>query len=923
MSEKEIFGCTAFGLGDQVFQVEGEASSQSFYLADAVLPVNPSGRILTGDIAENERIHSGLYWPPEARVQQGKPLRRAPIPCVWYGLVEAGDQLVRWHVGRGVSFTLSRILSTHVVDLLKQSGCRPQDMAVLAIPDALDEFGQDALLRDFKFSGFENIQLLWRPVASALSWLSELDQNNAFDTSTDDMEHIIVVYIGPDGVEMNTFMLRRQEFDNVTFVIPVRERPQHISTVVGFDWAANTLDAAYPDIDDGAFWQAFTDFPHVWEAMSERQFSSDLEEWSFKDRWTFWKPDTNLRNCAHQLSTSPNTRLRKLLEYSCGLFKINVREEDSPNDESLTNLFAKVLESKRQSHLRGVIVAGPLCPSTLPAWIQTAEEGLRAQGINGISTSPQLDMIWLAHEKDAILDGCAEYGRRLDMGLPTYLDTLPQLAMLVEQRGEHVWEALLSAETCEGGKPYKPTTIQGKFGIQAGAQNLQVYLKKGGIRRRANLETAIELKDDKTSLSKEKCIEIDNKIQRAGTYEDVLKFVANGNNDLSSYSKKRARELFGNPFRKAIFAFPSVPDKKMPVDISVEIRPASGLAQITLVPSNPEDCFFLKGRQIFLDYSTMEEADPPPPPTLGWPTVVKIKVDPTASFLKFSRWKINQYLQTPPDNPQFINMVEGVSKVLFGSSWIDGDLGYVKSIDQDGMAGTDKGSQKIDAIASKVERDFSYVQSDNKRKFITKMTWLFGKTPENMKQGIYEYITGPYGNNWNWMIEAAGRSFTTGEDYQLLYYRILKRINSNQNNTFPICCSNALWRVLSMRENSPMHFTRLQAKTFTEEAVKKMEQEAGVGNYQNKFFKAARLFLFLLRFRVVDQDFLDPDKPLDSDLFERTIHCLRSAENYFSRSNDNIALRAKELVIGIEKFMRYEGNNEILIELDRFVEDSH
>jgi hypothetical protein len=291
--------------------------------------------------------------------------------------------------------------------------------------------------------------------------------------------------------------------------------------------------------------------------------------------------------------------------------------------------------------LRGVIVAGALCPSTLPPWIKSIEEKLHVLGINGISASPQLDTIWLAHEKKAILNGCAEYGRRLDKGLPTYLDTLPQLAMLVEQRGEHVWEALLSAETCEGGKPYHPTPIQGKFGIPAGAQNLQVYLKRGGVRRRATLETAAEFRKNIISLSQEELIEIDNKVQRAGTYEEVLKLVANDNSEVNNALKKRASELFGNPFRRACFPFPSVPDKKMPVDISVEIRPASGLAQITLVPSNHEDSGFLRGRQILLDYSTMEEADPPPPPSLGWPTVVKIKVDPSASFLRFSRWEIN------------------------------------------------------------------------------------------------------------------------------------------------------------------------------------------------------------------------------------------------------------------------------------------
>ena len=102
MKTKEIFACAAFGLEDQVVQIEGDLFCNSFYLSDALLPETPFGKILTGEAAEEERIHSGLYWPMEARIKKGEPLRRAPIPCVWGGLVEAEDKMARWHVGREI-----------------------------------------------------------------------------------------------------------------------------------------------------------------------------------------------------------------------------------------------------------------------------------------------------------------------------------------------------------------------------------------------------------------------------------------------------------------------------------------------------------------------------------------------------------------------------------------------------------------------------------------------------------------------------------------------------------------------------------------------------------------------------------------------------------------------------------------------------
>ena len=195
-------------------------------------------------------------------------------------------------------------------------------------------------------------------------------------------------------------------------------------------------------------------------------------------------------------------------------------------------------------------------------------------------------------------------------------------------------------------------------------------------------------------------------------------------------------------------------------------------------------------------------------------------------------------------------------------------------------------------------------------------------SPKALKQKMYEYINGPYGTDWIHMIEAAGRVFITKQEHIFIYSKIIERIKSRQSIQFPNQCIKALSFLLRLRENSPIAMKRVQAKTFTEEAVKKMEQETNSGNYKNKFFNAARLFLFLLRFRIVDQTFLDPDNPLDSNLFNRTVNCLKSAEKFFSRSDDSDAHRAKKIVIGIEKFMRYKGNDEILIDLDELSGDN-
>lgn len=45
---KRVLGVSAFGINDCIAQSGASCHEQGFYLADAVLPMNPFGRIRTG-----------------------------------------------------------------------------------------------------------------------------------------------------------------------------------------------------------------------------------------------------------------------------------------------------------------------------------------------------------------------------------------------------------------------------------------------------------------------------------------------------------------------------------------------------------------------------------------------------------------------------------------------------------------------------------------------------------------------------------------------------------------------------------------------------------------------------------------------------------------------------------------------------------
>ena len=93
-----VFGCNAFGLKDCVYLSESGCEEKGPYrnnfdsLVDAVLPEDQYGLLRTGKKAEEERVHTGLAWPPESIVSYDKSfyLRRVPISFAWKILVEAG-----------------------------------------------------------------------------------------------------------------------------------------------------------------------------------------------------------------------------------------------------------------------------------------------------------------------------------------------------------------------------------------------------------------------------------------------------------------------------------------------------------------------------------------------------------------------------------------------------------------------------------------------------------------------------------------------------------------------------------------------------------------------------------------------------------------------------------------------------------------
>ena len=128
------------------------------------------------------------------------------------------------------------------------------------------------------------IRLVWRPVAAALAWLERTQDALPANLPQDDF--IVVVHLGPDCLEFVPFRLRERQFQGKRYVVPLREPPTPNSrvTLSGCDWAAGLTESTFGTNDPGAFWQAFTGFPEIWEALAQRSWNprrppACLEPW--------------------------------------------------------------------------------------------------------------------------------------------------------------------------------------------------------------------------------------------------------------------------------------------------------------------------------------------------------------------------------------------------------------------------------------------------------------------------------------------------------------------------------------------------------------------------------------------------------------------------------------------------------------------
>lgn len=939
MTNRRIVGCSGFGLLDALSLPSEVMYSEEFNLSDALLPENPFGKILVGEEAAAERTHSGIYWPPEAKISEVDPIRRVPIPYAWRALVEAGDRSIRWKAKSGVSFSVPRILASHLAGLLNRQRFEGADTPVVVIPDHLDEYGQQALLDELTKAGYPEAILIWRPVAAALCWL-EAVKGDFVPNKMEPDDHIHVLYFGPEAIEFTVLRLRvykvPDRYFDLRYVLPLRDRAKRPLPFCTMDWAGCLIENVLETPDKGAFFQAFTSFPETWGALANEapMTSRLLRPWSFFDHWTHWSPPSDLPNRSLKISPGPCNTLRRLFSKSCRLAEWQAGKDHS-NWESLLHSQYTLLKGQfPDGRLRGLILCGPLAPKEIPSWLITELENLPNNSVSMPINpeEPEIDSVWIMPGENALAKGAALYGYKLQESKPTYLDTMPQVSILAQSRGQYQWIPLLKASEVMGGEIYQDI-IEKKFQIQKGSRQLNAFIKKGqsdSIDETNSDETGAP---DPVSFSIAECIArlIREVVRRAGSFDEVLK-IPNLRHDsnVSRYAISFAKFLYSQPdkkleedlyeddkltdinapFRKTGFIFPSAPDRDMPLDIAVRVKPACGLAQVEIIP---EDTRFLRGRRVYLDYSNMRPSSKLPIRQRGWPRVLEMPVDPTDTILNQNKFLIERFENTSVDSVDYDDLLDDIKTLLdhLEPTYILGKEIKTRVIDQSGASCTSDGDEYIRRIAVKCQWDLFATKNKNKlHRLFVRASRLWGATPKP----IVDYISTTIENTgdrrvWQWAVEAASRSFTTREKYKFFYKKIVEYYRANDGLRFPINSARSVCRLLMYRRDSCLALDRESAQLFAQGAVDRLMEEFKQRYFKEIFFRCVLLLLYLLRVRRADVGAFDPSSQKDLAPFHLAMELMTEAVKHAKRTHDhNRAVGIGRVISGLENYLEYEGD---------------
>jgi len=166
-----------------------------------------------------------------------------------------------------------------------------------------------------------------------------------------------------------------------------------------------------------------------------------------------------------------------------------------------------------------------------------------------------------------------------------------------------------------------------------------------------------------------------------------------------------------------------------------------------------------------------------------------------------------------------------------------------------------------------------------RNQIVTFCSWAFLRCPRTVRGKLQENAELLTVQSWQNDFYAMGRSFSEEREIKAFFTLLLDHANQ-KGGTFKVYHTNALFYLLSLREEAPRFLTYEQTREFSKMIATLLENYAQKRNYSGGMRTALRALGGLLRYRLVDRQFLSETEYLGARILKalRTI-IQRSSRN--------------------------------------------
>lgn len=375
---------------------------------------------------------SGLTWPSEAIVDAIHGAGRLPI----------GQLLRRIESNNSFSWAIEEKRNFSCTDAfagaISQAFPNYEGEIVFVVPNHWNVELQQTLLDSFQKENLR-CKLLWRPIAAALEWTACFgDQLKSFPKATPiGSNTLLSVFIGYGEIEITELELVDWSTNNGSrCIVPGRRRPSALERFPGFGF---------------------------------RQVLNELSKDQTKRSNPLLDPEDLMSSAWNQLWCRPKlgTFLSGFQYRLNGLGRLPHFDEVEQSVFGATQVeFSELCNrlrshrNKLKRHYAGIVLTGPLAAAKL-----NDQRSVQEFLLENLETRSDLVLIENHEVGSGLLaKGAHRFATLLANGLPTFLDTLPRLEMVILEKGEPTWIDLLEPDQkwVEGGKEWqRPERVQG------------------------------------------------------------------------------------------------------------------------------------------------------------------------------------------------------------------------------------------------------------------------------------------------------------------------------------------------------------------------------------------------------------------------------------------------------------------------------